>query len=278
MKGPHLTFENIDQCPGCGDGTRTRWHRKKQKLPTFSCSKCGMIYMGKRLTEESLSIYYTGYSERRDSNDPELMRQRRKMYEIDRRFVLSFITSGTFLDFGCASGDFINGFSPKIRKFGYDIDSAAIFKGKTQHPDVRFLNSLDAIKRIPKIDSVIFRGTIQYQRNLSSTLSFILPRIRNGGYVFLLATPNANSPAAIVQRQNWSLHRELEHLFHLSPTTLPIVFREFKVESIDFPYFNTPYESHTRDLEAFIRVCRNPSAKVRFPFWGSMMNVALRKK
>ena len=101
--------------------------------------------------------------------------------------------------------------------------------------------------------------------------------IKPDGWLFLLQTPNVESPAAVLQREKWGLHNKWEHLYTFSLKTLAALFSDFEIFYYDFPYVGTPYENQPEDLQRFIAVCRDPDASARFPFWGSMMNVALRR-
>jgi SAM-dependent methyltransferase len=232
--------------------------------------------MDRRLTDASLPAYFEGYNVTRDTQQPDLHEKRQRMYVPDRKFIRLFLTEGSVLDIGCARGDFLAGFAG-FQKTGYDIDSSALVEGRKTHPDIAFLDADAQLLSRGPYDGVIFRGTLQCQRDLGRVRQMIARAVKPGGWVFVLATPNAESPAALVQREHWGLHNKWEHLCTFSLKTVAALFREFELVYFEFPYIGTPYENHTRDLKSFVTVCRDAEAREKFPFWGSMMNIALKR-
>ena len=234
--------------------------------------------MDRRLTDSSVAAYYDGFNESRDARLPDLLSKRQRMYEQDRKFVRIFLDAGRLLDIGCGRGDFLSGFVGPFDTTGYDIDSSALTQGRERYPGITLVGDESGIVARAPFDGIAFRGTLQYQRDLAETAALVTRVIKPGGCLFVLATPNAESPLALLQREDWVLHNKREHLYVFDLRTLAALFPEFDVQYYDFPYVGTPYEDHGNDLDRFQAVCRGERPRERFPFWGSIMNVVLKHK
>lgn len=271
-----LQFERVSKCPLCGSSRHHLWTTSAAKIPAFQCVACELIYMGRRLTLPSVSVYYDDYNHARDTRKSVLAAKRKAMYELDRRYIQRFIRSGSILDMGAGPGTFISGLPRSFHKFAFDVDQSALTHGRLKYPSIRFLDTLDEIGTHQKFDALLFRGTLQYQRNLKSISSFCLKHLAKNGYLFILATPNADAPLAVIARERWTLFNAIEHLYHFNLKSLQTLFRAFCIHDFDFTYIGTPYENWRQDLKKFIALAQNRSNDARFPFWGSMMNVTLQ--
>jgi SAM-dependent methyltransferase len=234
------------------------------------------VYLTKRLTDQAATRYYERYNAGRDEDDPALLEQRRKMYELDRRFVHHFARPGKLLDYGCGTGEFMAGLDPTLVPSGFDVDPDAIRRARDRWPALEFDTELDTIAaRSGPFDTVTLRGTLQYVRDLAKFVRDVERVLAPRGRVILLATPNADAPLAELLRERWVLHNRVEHLVIFSLTSLARLFETFDMVHFDFPYIGTPYERRHEDLERFVALCRGDESRTRFPFWGSMMNVVL---
>ncbi len=270
-------LEKIEFCPLCNSPKRKQWNHQAELLMAVSCDSCNLVYMNNRLTEDGVARYYSNYNDNRNTVNPDMLEKRRKMYKMDRSFVEMFIHNGSVLDYGGSSGDFVASLSPSIRKFVFDIDEAALNVGRQRHQEVKFYHDLSELNDGQLFDALIFRGTLQYQRDLKKIVEFCHLHLKEKGYLIFLATPNADGPAARLQRESWVLFNCFEHLYYFTVDTVSTLFSDFDRVYFDFPYIGTPYENRSNDLDKFIALCRDEEHQAHFPFWGSMMNVVLRK-
>ena len=201
------------------------------------------------------------------------------MYELDRRFLAHFASPGPLLDYGCGTGEFVAGLGTHSRRSGYDVDAHAVASARRRWPDVDFDTDLTTLAhRAGPFATVVFRGTLQYVRDLSAIQRTVTTLLDRDGLVVLLATPNSDAPLADLLRERWVLHNTLEHLVTFNLSSVARLFDDFDIEYVDFPYVGTPYEDRAEDLRRFVAVCRGDLSDTRFPFWGSMMNVVLRRR
>jgi ubiquinone/menaquinone biosynthesis C-methylase UbiE len=204
------------------------------------------------------------------------------MYDIDRAFARRFLVkkASKLLDVGSGTGDFIAGFDGgAIELHAVEIDAAAREACKRIHPSLQLYSELAAIPDDIQFDAVFFRGTLQYMPNLRWVADYCMRHVRSDGYLFVLATPNAESLLAELQREQWVLANNIEHRYWFTRTHLLSLFGEaFRIRGYDFPYLGTPYENYSADIIKVLAMIDDPGARnVRVPFFGSMMNVALER-
>jgi len=272
-----LSYEKIEHCPGCRSRTRSLWTGNGNAPRAFRCKKCSLVYLGQRITDESSQEYYANYNAKRDSVKINLARKRKRMYEIDRNYVRLFLKKGKLLDVGSGPGSFLSGLPSVFERYAFDVDSSAIEVGKKLCPSIHFSSDLDKSMRRGPFDGIIFRGTLEYQRDLREVAKLCGANLRRGGYIILLSTTNSDSPLAELTREEWGLFQPIEHLCYFNLQSAKQLFRGMKLEHFGFPYIGTPYEDQQVDLRKFLDVCRGKRTEGRFPFWGSIMTCAFRK-
>jgi len=278
MNQNKFRLQPVMKCPICGSGDRLRWSIES-KIPAYQCLKCFLVYMGEILDENSSNLYYSDYNKNRDSNDSELKAKRVAMYELDLNF-LNFVTRLHdsrlgILDVGGGDGEFLNLIPGNHYKTCFDLDQQAMLSGQKKFPLIEYLTDLEKAGR--EFDLILFRGTIQYQRDLMSTKNFVERFLKPGGRLVLLATPNIESPVATLAKDGWGLFVPYEHLYYFSIKNLEVLFNGLDLIHYDFPYIGTPYENLDNDLERFKLLVKGRLTQPTPPFWGSMMNLVFKK-
>jgi SAM-dependent methyltransferase len=231
--------------------------------------------MGERLSENEAFNFYNYYNKKRDVDENKLKKDRLKMYELDSKLIQLFVKSGKILDYGCGAGEFLDILPSTFNKYGFDVDLNAVAEATTKYEAINFLTDINSLET--KFDAIIFRGTLQYQRDLTVCKRFIDEHLNPNGLLILLATPNVESPVAEILRDDWGLFNQYEHLYYFSISVLRDMFKNMELKYYDFPYVGTPYENIQSDLESFKSLLQLGSTKT-FPFWGSMMNLIFVKK
>jgi SAM-dependent methyltransferase len=272
-----LAYEDVDVCPVCGNRDRQLWTRGEDSSPAFRCIGCSLVYLGRRISAESAREYFRGYGQRRDADDPDTARKRQQMYGIDRDFLQTWLQGGKLLDVGAGAADFIAGLPAPFQKYAFDIDAGAVRQAQERHPSVVSTDDIESLARDGPFDGIVFRGSLQYQRDLRATSSFCAEQLKPGGMLFVLATPNVDSPMGELFRERWTLFDPVEHLCYFNASSLQTLFRGFELRKCEYPYLGTPYENWRDDLATFVRLCRSDEGDTRFAFWGSMLNAVFSK-
>jgi len=279
-----VALEPVERCPLCKAAERTLFERAAsppEQIHLMRCDQCGFIYTGAVVAAGDVARVYEAYNAARDAESAQLRDQRLQMYKIDGAFARRFLrpSDARMLDVGSGTGDFFAQFSGEFELHGVEVDAAARAACAGTHPALRLYPDLAAIPESIAFDAIVFRGTLQYMPNLHGVAAWCSDRLRSGGLLFVLATPNAESILAQMQREQWVLANKVEHRYWFARRHLLRLFGDrFSLAAYDLPYLGTPYEDYGNDLRKVLAMIENPQALTdRVPFFGSVMNVVLEK-
>jgi SAM-dependent methyltransferase len=279
-----LAFEPVERCPLCGSRDRVLFERESlppEQIHLVRCSQCEFIYTSAVVAAGHAARFYDGYSAARDAARSDLRDKRRVMYQLDAAYVRRFLQPGDtrILDVGSGTGDFAAQFLDRCEVHAVEVDGAARMACAEGHAALRLYPSLESIPHDTLFDAILFRGTLQYMPDLRNVANWCGDRLGDGGRLFVLATPNAESILAQLQREHWVLAGKMEHRYWFTRRHLMRLFGDrFTLVAYDLPYLGTPYENYSDDLCKVVAMIESPAARSeRVPFFGSMMNVVLRK-
>ena len=278
----------VNQCPICGSDTRLPYDLRDDParlIHCVQCANCALVYMDALVDAVDLVHFYTGYHQHRIEDNAELAAKRKQMYVLDAEYAMRFMGTShqSVLDIGCGAGDFLAHFPTELDRYGIEIDATALQLGQALYPSVTFFSSLELAAQAVSctFDVVMFRGTLQYMTDLPTIADFVRSHIRPGGRLLLLATPNADSLLARVQREDWGLYNSIEHRYCFGIRQLQRLFgNQFRLLDYALPYLGTPYENYLDDLDKVCAVLGRPDSalvKQSIPFFGSMMNVVFER-
>ena len=284
LKMSAVALEPVERCPLCKAAERTLFERAAsppEQIHLMRCDQCGFIYTGAVVPAGDVARVYEAYNAARDVESTDLRRQRLQMHKIDGAFARRYLrpSDARLLDVGSGNGDFVAQFSDALELHGVEVDAAARAVCSRAHHALRLYADLRAIPQSIAFDAIVFRGTLQYMPDLHTVASWCSERLRTGGRLFILATPNAESILAQMQREQWVLANKAEHRCWFTRRHLLRLFGDgFRLLAYDLPYLGTPYEDYSNDLRKVLAMIDNPQALAeRVPFFGSMMNVVLEK-
>ena len=264
-----------EKCPVCGK-KNFKLYLKYLYFKTLKCKNCNMIYISTVLDDKSLQNYYNNYVNFRIKNKLKL-KQRKLMYEIDLNYLKLYKKKGKLIDIGCSNGNFLKLLSNVYNSYGIDIDTKAIelAKKNSKIKNKVFNLSLDKVgSKLGKFDIAVLRGVIEHVKDPKKYFSYISKILKKNGIIFICATPNVDSPAAIHFKANWNQYDPIQHINLFSSNTLSKLGKKFKLKLVGehYPYINTPYENFKLDFENFLN-----KRGVSPPFWGSMMTLIYKK-
>jgi 2-polyprenyl-3-methyl-5-hydroxy-6-metoxy-1,4-benzoquinol methylase len=266
------------KCPCCSSYKEKKiWVIFNKYFKAVNCTICNFIYIDKILNEAGLKSYYNNYIEFRLKNKTKLI-QRKKMYEIDLKYLSLYKKNGRLIDIGCSNGDFLKILHKKYDSFGIDIDSEAIDiakKNKSISKNVFNFRLTDIKNKLGKFDIAVLRGVIEHVKNPIEYFAQISKLLRKNGIIFISATPNVDSPCAIKFKDKWNQFDPIQHINLFSADTIKKIGNKygFKLIGQHYPYLETPYANFENNLKNFI----SKKTRVSPPFWGSMMTLILKK-
>ena len=95
------------KCPCCySDKKKVTWVKFNKYFKAVRCIACDFIYIENILNNTALNDYYNNYVDFRLKNKIKLL-QRKKMYEIDFKYLNLYKKKGRLLDIGCSHGGFL---------------------------------------------------------------------------------------------------------------------------------------------------------------------------
>lgn len=198
--------------------------------------------------------------------------KRQAAFKSEVQFIKKYIKSGTLLDIGCSTGEFIEALNWSGDIYGMEISSYAI--KYAMQKGISFDKDIFNTKNY--FDVIIYRGTIQHIDTPFKYLKYSYDALKDGGFLFIAATPNSNS----IYYKLWN---DLPFLSSKSNYYIPSdhslinVLKNFGFDFVEirYPYYKSPYASLLKDhIKFFLKLFCIP---VKFAFWKSSMDIILKK-
>lgn len=249
------------------------------------CSDCGFIFTSPQLTSASLAAIYNqnaGYvAHYRDNNTP-AMQALKASYKVEIARLEKFKQKGKLLDVGCNNGLLLSLLKNQWQCTGIDIDKNAIAQAKKcLGKRVKLINSSLHESHLPKanFDVIIMRGLIEHISNPRLLLKNANQLLKSGGVLFLNA-PNIASICGRLYKKNFRMVDPIHHIWYFSPQTIKRLLTDygFRIASINYNYFNTPY-FHVQDILQIgkdwlvNKITHTLPERASPPFYGNLMDI-----
>lgn len=208
------------------------------------------------------------FVDRRPGKDDRARMRAQELVRVRRHTGLE---SGSVVDVGCGLGELLDLFpSERWQKYGIEPSEAA--RAVCRDKGISF--ELPVAEEW--CDLVLLRGSLQHLDRPLEMLFSAHRWLRQGGWLVVLATPNAGGP----------VYRLFQELPPLDPPRNFVVFSDrilrqcllnigFGGPQFEYPYLGTPYARPVRDHVRFVlRLC---GIHTGFAFWRNMMECYAQK-
>ena len=219
---------------------------------------------------ETSEEYPPGYFEHRLLNDPRRMKSFEHELEWMGEFVNTFLS---ICDVGCSTGEFLQFINWRGPRFGVEPVEFAATQARGFGIDI-----VDSVQDLTDlVDVFVLRGVIQHLPDPFRDIRAMYSKLRKGGYLIFLATPDAGSPyyrifqdlpAVDLERNYWlPSHKQLVSICRRAG---------FTHVASEWPYRKSGY-SQRSDLLKFLARAITREKRFQGAFPGNMMNVAFRR-
>ena len=256
-------------CPICNKDSIIEY------LDIFKCQTCSHKF-SKKINDDDYwnYLYENTYNTIYRKQD----KKRDLMYIQETNWISNFKKlEGSFLDVGCAHGDFFLSLPQNIQKIGIDLSPTIIDSAKKLHPNCLFYkNTLCKLSSKNKFDFIQFRGVLQHSIDPINNLRCAINLLNKDGIILITSLPDFSSFTSKFYKDKFNFH-----LPNLSPHFFTRKSFNFMLKSLNLkiieqtsPYIHTPYENLSKDFFNFfinkLQNKRNP------PFFGNIKNYIIK--
>lgn len=250
------------KCPICHAQSRTFLRHEDsfgRNVRLKKCVRCGHGFYSRHYSQAELQqIYADDYADGYiGGSEDQILREREYIQDVDRLLAEApelETRSISVLDIGCSSGSFLDAMPDKWKKSGTEVNSAYLSKLAQERPGWNVTASLSRFGE-QKFDLITLRGVIEHIQNHDELVAFVRRAISPGGYVFVTATPDFSSPAAVLYNEMWNQIICPEHVHQFTHASLVLLLATSGLSpvSISHPYRNSVYANPNADAQLFLR-------------------------
>ncbi|WP_462253852.1 class I SAM-dependent methyltransferase [Ekhidna sp.] len=236
-------YERLEACPSCEHKQFDNYmicddHSVTgESFALVKCSNCDLVFTNPRPKEEALPKYYKSDQYISHTNKGNSLIN--IIYKLVRNYTLNQKvklikrlngSSGTLLDYGCGTGDFIKiASNNKWQAFGYEPDEDAR-KIASEKNNKSILKSL---KESPQeLDIITLWHVLEHVSELKETARDLKKRLKKGGYM-IVAVPNHNSFDAQVYKEYWAAYDVPRHLYHFDRVSIENLAKKLKLQVVE---------------------------------------------
>ncbi|MBP7461249.1 MAG: class I SAM-dependent methyltransferase [Candidatus Delongbacteria bacterium] len=197
----------------------------------YECSTCGFIQVDEKPSEAELSAVYSNlYFDNNKYTDDlnQYKENRRRLSFINRYLRPESGNKPKLLDFGCASGDFIQAAKPIYEIWGHDFSDYAIEKARHLNPDIADHFSSGSYEKIDFphefFDGMVIWDVIEHLWDPLTVCRRLLLYLKPGGFLFI-STPSIGSLTASLTRRYWIFMTPPEHLAFFSTKSISFLLQ-----------------------------------------------------
>ncbi len=252
-----LLMETLSNCPLCGSAQFSIYlHCKDYTVSreTFiisKCNSCGFRFTNPRPTEDKIGEYYKSDSYVSHSNTKKgfinSTYQKVRKYTLLKKLQLisKYYKSGSLLDIGSGTGDFLN--TMKLagwKTIGIEpSDETRLYSIESKQLDVRDENAIDKITD-QSFDVITMWHVLEHVPQLNRRVGDLKRLLKKDG-IIIIAVPNCDSLDAKIYQENWAAYDVPRHLYHFTPKDIELLFKNhgLKVSQVLPMIFDSFYVS-----------------------------------
>jgi SAM-dependent methyltransferase len=151
--------------------------------------------------------------------EKKLAKDRKIVFDFYYSLVKKLKKSGKLLELGCGYGFLLKRFEKDFETYGIDVSRIAIKKAKEicKNSKIYLRDAHDlSIFKSNFFDVVVALHVLEHLKNPTKVIKQISRILKKNG-IFLFATPNMNSPARKLKKENWFGYRDETHISLLFP-------------------------------------------------------------
>ncbi|MDX2129976.1 MAG: class I SAM-dependent methyltransferase [Chloroherpetonaceae bacterium] len=145
----------------------------------------------------------------------------------------------SFLDIGCATGDFAATFRKvakskklSLETFGIDVSHRAVQYARNQYEIEAYVGELATLNFTTPQDLITMWHSLEHIHHINQTLDKIKSILKKNG-VLAVAMPNQASYDATLYQTHWVAYDAPRHLYHFSPKTFSKLLSRHRLGIID---------------------------------------------
>ena len=215
----------MTQCRICkAEDLTFKYNVKESTL--YKCSSCGYVQVEEQPSEDELNaIYSDSFFDNVKYNDDANQEKEnwRRLAFISRYLPPDGLSKQKILDFGCASGDFIQAAKPFYEMWGHDFSPYAIEKARQLNPDIFWHFSSGTHEKLDFphefFDAIVTWDVVEHLWDPVSVCERLLRYLKPGGFLFI-STPDIGTLTASLTRKYWAFMTPPEHLGFFSKKSI----------------------------------------------------------
>lgn len=266
----------LKECPACASENIEKYMEtedfflSKERFSLSKCANCQLVFLNPRPASEDLIKYYQSdkyISHHSKGLNPfnalyRYLRNRNISYKYN--LVTKIVKSGSLLDIGCGTGEFLNYFTLKNWQVkGIEPDLDARKHAKVEFGlDVFDENMLNDFSN-ESFDVVTMWHVLEHVLDVNKRVKTVYRLLKKGG-LFVVAVPNYLSWDADHYNKYWAAYDAPRHLYHFSPEALIKLVEKFNFKFYDS--YPLKYDSY------YISFISEKYKGSKFPFLNGVIN------